>query len=189
MRLNTLNKIILQLENTASHDETRFHINCVEVTKSAIVSTDGHVLAKVEHEDESLSRLDKAYVHREKLPYLKAVAKLYKNALEVSSVVNESGIYLDEKLITEKDDVRYPNWQQFVPSYSESVSIGLDADLLMSLVTAIKEGKKTNCKLTFQLNREVNKDGKELSVKLNTVSPIHVWTSEKSIGVLMPCRI
>jgi DNA polymerase III sliding clamp (beta) subunit (PCNA family) len=189
MNLETLNKIIKQLENTVSQDATRYHLGCVEITKDLIQSTDGHIMVRNKIQDEALKNIDKAYIHRDMLPYLKSVAKLHKR---MSIVLSECGVHtitIDGKLVTEKDKIKYPNLDQFVPKHIETASIGIDANLLYKLVETLKVQKRQHCKLTFKVTTNKSSDGRILNFVLDNCSPFQVTTGTDDLGIIMPVRI
>jgi DNA polymerase III sliding clamp (beta) subunit (PCNA family) len=188
MNIQSLNALI-QAFNAASDDVTRYHLNYVYLSaKGEFVrfrATEGHMLADFTVGDPELAKLigDNVYaVSRESLPALKAIAKQYKN-MEIHCEIGTanrlvfgkaevSGCTVEIRTAKETG-VEFPDTDGLWPRYNEEpTQIGLNPDLLMDLVKAMREDKRHNIQLVIK----------------DKTAPIIVKCGERK-GILMPVRI
>lgn len=193
MKPQTLKRIIAMLTNVASSDQARYNLACLRIEaipdqpRYKLIATDGHIMAICEIEDASLDGVKEAHISRDMIPYLKSVSKLWKHGIPNCSATSDS-LTIDGKLVS-CTDVKFPNYQQIIPKFQESIKIGLDADLLLALTKGL--GDKSQCSLEIKFTRELNNKG-ILTDKyiVDKLSPILVKSmGSDSIGVIMPVRI
>lgn len=188
MMTSTLKDIVRVLDNAATKDATRSYLQCCHIEKDKIVATDGHIMAIINHYDSAFSHLDdKAlHVHRDQLPFLKLILKGAKNQGAIPSVINNTQIILEGRVIT-TEGVNFPNYKNFIPNYGDDVlRVGLSSELLLKLVKALSDTSSTGCELRFKKNYLENGD----VVEIDKSTPIEVISNHNgNIGVLMPMRI
>jgi DNA polymerase III sliding clamp (beta) subunit (PCNA family) len=178
MYKETLIKIINGF-NSASPDPTRYHLQCVQITKTHIAATDGHILSKVEHNDAALAPLSDGYIliHKDQLPYLKLVLKdNRKMPIIIGVEVAANGMLISNKLVSLADELKYPNIEPLIPKYNKvQYTIALDSDLLSRLTDALGSSKTKVVKLQFGTAND----------------PVIVTVTDQpnDIGVLMPARM
>lgn len=175
MRIETLKSIIKMLENTASKDETRYHLGCVEIASGFITATDGHIMGRCRLDDEEFKQFpsSKYYIFRDEIGFLKTILKKNKYGVILDAEITEKEIKIEGKKIT-VDEVRYPNVEQFVPRYDDSTVIAFNPELLLKLAVSMGTESK-----------------KPKSVKLyikDSLTPIKVQIDGNE-GVLMPVRM
>lgn len=178
-----------------STDETRYQLACCEITKDHIKATDGHIMGKIKHDDPSLSSLESpVYINRDQLPFIKLWLKINKRILDIdhaftNTVLELRGLGTSTVLLT--TDIKYPNVEQVIPKYQETVKIGLDADLLLALITGIKDldKKKNTCSLEFKFTTEKDKEGRVTGYKVGTTDPFIIKCGNENLGILMPVRV
>lgn len=192
----TLTKII-DAFGVASKDETRPALSCVKLspigeTQVKVTACDGTMLSEYLATDQELCNamvnaskfrgIDDAspwFIARDALPILKLINK-ERIIPCVDNVGNveigyPTGIQL--KLKTAKDLCfdKYPDVDSIYPKESETIEIGLNADLLQAVASALNESKKTN-----GIKIQIRKSG-------DTYSPIVVLNGD-SRGLVMPMR-
>lgn len=179
MNKETLAKIINAF-NCASADPARYHLQCVQVTKTHIAAIDGHILSKVEHDDSALAPICDGYIliHRDQLPYLKLVLKDHRKLPMIFHVaVSSTAMLISNKLISLADAPRYPNIENLIPAQGreKKYTIALDADLLVRLANALGNPKSNIVTLEFG----------------DANDPIRVLQRDlpHAVGVLMPARM
>ncbi len=178
MRLDKNSKV----ELIATTDETRPHLlhPWLDVEAKVLVATDGTRLIKhpVVIDDGDVS----AFVS---VVALKAARKLVPKKvahLEIAVGVDHLTLTNGMTMPTPKSDLSFPPYEKVIPNYSnrETVTVGLDAKLLMGLCQALGGGKGgTAVRLTFP----VKENGEVM------LDPIVVeYMQSDAIGILMPSR-
>lgn len=180
-------KTIVNAFNCASEDPTRYQLNSVSVTgeKTRVIvqATDGHILSRVEIEDELASEIGtkRFLVSRDQLPALKAILKSHRY-IPVPTAWNDrgylviglqelSGCQVEIKFETQRE---YPNVDQLWPSRDEiKWKIRFNPQLLCDLHKAMSDGTKATETVRLEIS--------------DALSPIIVTCGENR-GVLMPAR-
>lgn len=190
MKTENLKTIIRQLDLVVSNDTTRPSLQKVRIKNIGgstfkLSACDGHILSQIVIDEPAFVGLDTTYINSDMAPILKAIVKLNKYGIENVSIT-ENSIVIAGMTVTEFES-RFPAIESVIPKYEKTVSIGIDAELLLSLVKGLSDSKKMQCRLDVKL--EETENGIELA-KLNAILvKANGSNSNDSFGVIMPVRV
>ena len=171
MRKETLD-ISINAFNIASKDETRPAICSVHINEKDVVAIDGYAMAIQSHGDDFFKGKS-ILIHRDELAYLKITQK---GSYFRADWTNE-GLTINGKLVEHKNGT-FPAYKRFIPSFEPTITIGLDAEILLSLAKAL-EHEKRNKKHVKHVKIEIKDNSTAFKVTINN----------GSVGVLMPVRV
>lgn len=200
---------IVQLENVASKDETRFHINgvFVEVGKEMrdecltvnITATDGHCLASEEWEVEGLDLSfagESFIVNRDSIKLLKPFLSQWKKIKSIPMTLDRQKqvIFMGANEFSLRVDSQghYPKWRQLLPKENDfDAEIGLNPELLMLLAKAAKENNQFEpVKIRIKFTGALKTKTGSLAKPFKTLNPYSIKTkSDNKTLVLMPTRV
>lgn len=123
-------KALVNLINAASKDETRQALQCIQIVRLPegnnyqATACDGHVLARIEFNDEYLNLEGTNYFNPEFIERLKIELK----------IAGKRAFSVDAEYV-QKNDVNYPKVNQIIPEtmsheFRTETHIGLDLDLV-----------------------------------------------------------
>jgi len=174
----TIERIIALSDNIASTDQTRYHLQNIEIkrvslTNHTLSATDGHKMTVISVEDNYLNELDLALnqkfcINPEDLERLKVEYKIFKKG-------SLPFIECDIK----KDQTKMPNFDQFIPIIKDDNKfvIGLNAEYLLEISKSFCTGRNKSIKFEFDF-----KDKTKPCI-------IRPCNESKDFAVLMPVRV
>ena len=178
---NNFAKALLDLMNIASKDETRLHLNGVQISPLEegvlLTATNGHTLMQVTINNPDIKVNDSIIVSscKRNISALRVLSKEIVMTWEITCTrqilnINNMGLELVDR--------EYPNWERLVPKKDHKFKhcLYFNADLLTDLVKSLGLTKK---------------DHKVIKLSYDTdLSPIEVSLIKNDTDrmVLMPCK-
>ena len=183
MVTKTLLQSICASSLAASKDETRYHLNHVRLESTdqslVIVATNGHWLSDITLPENHAGDL---YPITSPLHFDSDAIKRLQSELKLAPRYQES-IDLDLRKYSIQEDIKYPNWRQFIQSKATPTHtpiIGLSGEYLTDITKFFKQ---------LGVKRPM--------LKINIIdkpSPVTITSSTQDLGleaqvILMPVRV
>lgn len=172
---NNLKQLIAILDNSTSKDSTMYHLQNIRISKYSekeieLCGSDGHLfcrkIIKLDDGEEYYIGAGYKFIHRDKLPYLKLLAK-------------EKYIPQDISQYFSKEEIKFPAIEQFNSNFNKKypIQVSLNPELLLRILNATKDNNLKSCGVTLSFDHPIN----------GTQSPIVVSCGD-SHNLLMPMR-
>jgi hypothetical protein len=197
-----LNKQNLAVKEICSKDYSRYHISMVKVEKKRTIGTNGHIMAEIERpkkdledypalpenmkvtekdfyiEQDVVKKLEKAIPHIKTMDILNHAIPCENDDNKIHLLTNDLDSQND--IAIQKHEVNYPNTDSVYPTEKPVFEIGLNIEVLDSLVRLLKKFKGKAGLVKFQFHDKLSAVYYECE---------NSDTEQKLKGCLMPMRM